>query len=87
MPPLGAPKTHKMRLVEEEQVSHKISLNLSRVTFLKITNFHLHEHGTFIYSVIVLKLKWENSNEKHLNLAPKPMSHGRCDFVSSSHKP
>jgi len=40
------------------------------VTFLQIPNLNLHEHCTSIYSVKGLKLKWENSNEKHLNLAP-----------------
>jgi len=48
----------------------QFSLNLSRVTFHQIPNLNLHDHNTSIYSVRGLKLKWEDSNEKHLNLTP-----------------
>jgi len=39
-------------------------------------NLLLHEHDISIYCVRGLKLKWENSNETHLNLAPIPSDKG-----------
>jgi len=52
------------------------------VTFLQIPNMNLHEHDTSIYSVRVLNLKWENSNEKHLNLAKTCHKGGVTWFLS-----
>jgi len=60
-------KAHKIRLNEGDQ----ISLNLSKVSFLQFLILNLHEHGTSIYSVRVLKFRWENSNETHLKLPQK----------------
>jgi len=62
-----------MRQEEGETIltTHTI---LCIVTFLKIQILNLHEHDTSIYSVRVLKIRWENSNETHLKL-PQKTSH------------
>jgi len=70
MPPLESFPNSQDKTSRGETILTQISLNLSIVTFLQILNLNLHEHNTSIYSVRGLKLKWENSNEKHLNLAP-----------------
>jgi len=61
----------------------QFSLNLSWVTFLQIPNLNLHEYNTSIYSVRGLKLKWENSNEKHLNLVPNTCHNGGVTWFLS----
>ena len=43
----------------------------------------LHESSPLIYSMRGLKLKWENSNEKHLNLAPIPSHKGSVTWFLS----
>ena len=64
---------------DETRKGETILTTHSQIEYSNFTlkfNVFLQEHSTSIYSVKGLKLKWENSNETHLNLAPIPSHKG-----------
>ena len=86
--PNSQDKTSRRRLILTTHNLCIVTFYLCIVTFFQISNLNLHEHGTSIHSVRVLKFRWKNSNETHLKLPQKTShmegvtSHGRCDLVS-----
>ena len=63
---------------KSDKLAHEFGSNFTLWLILQ-----LHEPSPLIYIVRGLKLKWENSNEKHLNLAPIPSHKGSVTWFLS----